>query len=587
MSEHSFVSSDNDAEEVLDAKVARKFVDTESPEARPMHASNEIITISSDNAPTDKVTDRPWKDMNDEQRIEWEKIYLQVPTQALAGDWSRTEHYLEERDNQMSLYNTVVTLSDTTNFADAETGTSWTIQSTAGFCRKRTSRKATSLCGKGKTFVAWATRFLGTRSTSPLLKPRQQCNRKTRRTRSGVASRKRVWQHPCRPKNEGVPPSLRTSTTAEPCRRAHVSRSTPKLCRQSPSRLTRRTSRSFSYLLRSSPDSACSDVPPQGYLAFTGPPSASIRVPPYPHTAPKVANRSDVFPWNRGLDFVHAKANAKWDSNYLNPQIAKEMQRVRMHNAALVVAADGTPRPQKTIGGITCFVEGSDFAFATKTDEKDAIAICAAHSLQASIETILQAAEDGQIPLASCGHIKIRLNPAKNGGIENLDQIQFTIRDSVLTRQRVTSTPILTGAAAMGIIDYCPDLLYRNTLLRITAEAGWCCSDIRTRVALNGMYLNKAAIYSRTAAALSKISVKYRPSGKNESPQPEFNDSAAIEAKIEAVRGDFHDYKRFFCTNPQDGAAQEPPNPPKTVEDKDASNNLQSKPGNSSPPRNN
>ena len=140
-----------------------------------------------------------------------------------------------------------------------------------------------------------------------------------------------------------------------------------------------------------------------------------------------------------------------------------------------------------------------DFCFARQEDQQRAMALS-----KKTVEEIMVAAEAGSISMDVCGEIKICWNPGKKGITQDLVQAQFSIKDTLLTRQQLAKTPVLTLRAAQCIVDFCPDMLWRDMLLRITSEAGYGNKDVRDRMCHNGNYADKATITKRIGAALGK-----------------------------------------------------------------------------------
>lgn len=123
---------------------------------------------------------------------------------------------------------------------------------------------------------------------------------------------------------------------------------------------------------------------------------------------------------------------------------------------------------------------------------------------------------DGHLTPDQMAQLKIVWNPSKKGGPEGLRPAEFTVRDSVLTRQQLEKTPILTFRAAECLIDFCPELLWRGTLLRVTSEGGHGNKDVRDRFCHNGSYCDKATITKRISAALGQKQVQPKSKGYQE-----------------------------------------------------------------------
>jgi hypothetical protein len=113
-------------------------------------------------------------------------------------------------------------------------------------------------------------------------------------------------------------------------------------------------------------------------------------------------------------------------------------------------------------------------------------------------------AESGQIDWDLCKEIMICWNPGKKGTTQELKQAEFRVYDTLITRKQLAERPILTRRAAECIVDFCPDMLWRETLLRIVSEAGYGNKDVRDRFCYNGCHCDKATITKRIAAALGQ-----------------------------------------------------------------------------------
>lgn len=119
-------------------------------------------------------------------------------------------------------------------------------------------------------------------------------------------------------------------------------------------------------------------------------------------------------------------------------------------------------------------------------------------------DDVIEAFEDDKIDADTAAEIKICWNPGKKGMTQELKQARFSVRDTVRTRRQVDQRPILTQRAAECVVDYCPDMLWRGMLLRITSEAGLGNKDVRDRFCYNGCYCDKATITKRISAALGQ-----------------------------------------------------------------------------------
>ncbi|KAK4547982.1 hypothetical protein LTR36_010702 [Oleoguttula mirabilis] len=284
------------------------------------------------------------------------------------------------------------------------------------------------------------------------------------------------------------------------------------------------------------------------------------------------------FPWQRKLDFPKARDEAKWDDSGYDRDILDAMTAVRQKNMpiitklddelaekqrmqraaaalALKLKCDGdtltsvagnqrnkkkrplpaqlhdeqssdmekaqsqqpeggdkkeTKRKSENIGGDPYY--SGNFSFASEEDRQKALAL-----QRKTPDDIIDDAEAGRIDWELCKEIFICWNPGKKGLTQDLIQAQYRIYDTLITRKQLDSTPILTRRAAECIVDFCPDLLWREMLLRIVSEAGYGNKDVRDRFCYNGCHNDKATITKRIAAALGQK--QQNPPGKRKPRQ--------------------------------------------------------------------
>ncbi|KAK0257619.1 hypothetical protein LTS09_007667 [Friedmanniomyces endolithicus] len=305
----------------------------------------------------------------------------------------------------------------------------------------------------------------------------------------------------------------------------------------------------------------------------------------------------DEFPWNRQIDFVREKdvpAHLRWDIRDYNPHILDAMAVVRSHNAPIIHKIDkelaekqkttrvrkngGTPTANhgvtaseesegneedkgaqskaknENIGGET--YHSGNFAFYRDVDRRKAM------KFQFKFpEDLLDAAEQVTDPQsratlrAACKEVLICWKPGKKSPTDQLVQAAFRAYDTLITREQYGKTLILTRRAAECIVDFCPDLLWRDTLLRIVAEAGYGNTEIRNRFCFNGCYADKATVTKRIAAALGQKQVN--PPRKGEAQADEDGEPGSGRKGAtrylqgekewnEANKQDFDDYSRFL-----------------------------------------
>lgn len=154
-------------------------------------------------------------------------------------------------------------------------------------------------------------------------------------------------------------------------------------------------------------------------------------------------------------------------------------------------------RKSENIGGDP--YSSGNFSFASEADRQKALAL-----QKKTVDDIIDAAEEGKIDWDLCKEIKICWNPGKKGLTQDLVQAQFRIYDTLITRKQMETAPVFTRRAADCIVDFCPDMLWRETLLRIVSESGYGNKDVRDRNCYNGCHNDKATITKRIAAALGQ-----------------------------------------------------------------------------------
>lgn len=156
-----------------------------------------------------------------------------------------------------------------------------------------------------------------------------------------------------------------------------------------------------------------------------------------------------------------------------------------------------------------------------------------------TVDEVIEAGEADKLTMDELFRIKICWSPGKKGNSQDLEQAKFSAKDTVITRKMLAKTPVLTHRAGECIIDFCPDLLWRDILLRVLSEAGFSNKDIRDRFCLNGSFSDRATVAKRLGAALGKDTNPPRGKGKE----------AALEW-CETNRDDFDNYQAFFGKRP-------------------------------------
>ncbi|KAK6440429.1 hypothetical protein LTR95_003337 [Oleoguttula sp. CCFEE 5521] len=309
----------------------------------------------------------------------------------------------------------------------------------------------------------------------------------------------------------------------------------------------------------------------------------NIKAPPKTSRGTKRRQaEADDFPWNRDFDFIKAKIAAQsskaWDMSIYDASTLKAMEAVRASNMPIFegledtitskqkngrlakkgkelscdpVSDDESPAPRQKGGRRkTADADGTsptpdnnsalvgNFAFASEVDRKKALSL----SLKMTKpEDLIIAGEDMEITLEVLATIKIFWSPGNKGPSQNLHRAVFSVKDAILTHQQLAQTKILNETAAKCIIDFRPDLLWRETLIRILSEGNMSNKDIRDRVCLNGCNSDRATITKRLGAALGNNSSTVKDN---------------YEAEVKYVRWangnrrDYKDYQSFFGKHP-------------------------------------
>lgn len=195
--------------------------------------------------------------------------------------------------------------------------------------------------------------------------------------------------------------------------------------------------------------------------------------------------------------------------------------------------ADAVPNDYHSFGNF-CYATDTDSFKARALEKSSAVLGPLTLSAKPSVEELMEAADLGQINIDMLDGIQICWNPGKKGLTQDLEQVNFSIRDSLLTRKQLSMTPILTREAAECIIDFCPDLLWKDLLLRITSETSLRNMEVRDRMCMNGNYMDQATITKRIGSALGKKQDKKNNDG------PEEDNYYAQNAE------DMDKYQRFF-----------------------------------------
>ena len=287
---------------------------------------------------------------------------------------------------------------------------------------------------------------------------------------------------------------------------------------------------------------------------------------------------AEEFPWNRDLDFRTARANATWNDGIYDQETLDDMAATRSKNVPVIERIDrdensrqreynpykrirleraddlGSSRnakkkiedgedtavgeKRKRIGRAKTggakkgdsatgdpYHSGS-YCFATQDDEQKGKALGFDNP-----DEIRDAYHDGEVSLQACAQIKIIWNPGKRGITQDLEQAKFSIKDNLMTEQQLDDTPILVRRAAECIVDFCPDLLWREIVIRIVSEAGFGNKHIRDRMCHNGNYCDKATITKRIGAALGQKQQQSTAKSKQKKAEGEASTSAPVKVK--------------------------------------------------------
>ena len=301
----------------------------------------------------------------------------------------------------------------------------------------------------------------------------------------------------------------------------------------------------------------------------------------------------DVFPWNRKLDFQAAKKSAQWDSSIYTHATIHTMRNVRATNAKAIEAGVGTSKKgegsaavdkgselaaklnkvkeqekaveqakadqQKKAGepktaeekeaaeeeamltdkqpyGNFCYATGADIQKASILAQKSEMAFLQLPK-KPSVGELMQAAEKSPTSIDLLNGINICWSPAKAGVNQELQQITFSVRDTLRTRQKLATTPILTNEAAECVIDFCPDLLWRDMLLRIISETSFRNQELHNRMCENGNWIAVSSITKRIGHALGW------KQGKSKTPE-DADDEDDVFYRQNVV--DLEKYQNFF-----------------------------------------
>ncbi|KAK3696155.1 hypothetical protein LTR37_018126 [Vermiconidia calcicola] len=270
---------------------------------------------------------------------------------------------------------------------------------------------------------------------------------------------------------------------------------------------------------------------------------------------------AEEFPWNRDLDFRTARTNATWNDGIYDQETLDDMAATRQKNVPIIERIDrdenfrqrssrnakkkvedgedtAVGEKRKRIGraksggskkgdsGTGDPYHSGSYCFATQADEQKGKALGYDNP-----DEIRDAYHDEEVSLQACAQIKIIWNPGKRGITQDLEQAKFSIKDNLMTEQQLDDTPILVRRAAECIVDFCPDLLWREIVIRIVSEAGFGNKHIRDRMCHNGNYCDKATITKRIGAALGQKQQQSTAKSKQKKAEGEASTSAPVKVK--------------------------------------------------------
>ncbi|KXT10429.1 hypothetical protein AC579_7884 [Pseudocercospora musae] len=550
--------SDFEAEDVFSDEDARSVISLSSEMSAPDQDRTELL-------------DRPWKKFDENSRRNYEVMFCNITSHPMHGSWDFTEEYQREKDIEMLRYmedhplDTWVISQDNARAAyfQLHERTRWRMMGTRIYGHDRVAQPPTHPQHQNmprqqqvppRTMTSGPVPAQGQREGAPQMHSQVPV----------LGQPHRMPPHMGPP--QAPPGILRSQPYAQPM---HQGQPPPGVGRPvGPPMTYGMTAPGFASTGLSTYGPFPGEQiprPRQGRgkketpIASTPPPPPPT--PPYEvrtkpsetrkgpiKTARKPARRqaeAEEFPWTRQLNFREEKAKASWDDSIYDPMILREMQATRERNAPIIdqidsrlqetqriaraakktrekkqgqgtnsSEADVMKKERKKRSGQNKGEAGGDpyhsgaYTFASAEDEMKAKEM----GLESADEA-LEAGACGKLEADKMAQLMILWNPGKKGMTENLEQAKFSVRDNVLTHKQLEKRAILTKRAAECIVDFCPDMLWRGMLLRITSEGGYGNKDVRDRFCLNGCYCDKATITKRISAALGQKQVQPKSKG--------------------------------------------------------------------------
>lgn len=584
------------------------------------------ISLSDDEPEVPPVNTSPFANMTREHRLAYEHAFVKIFPHPLHGSWEATEAYQEAMDRECHQYLKLFKVED------------WIIPRNQAESAIAGLFERTRLRSDGEKIYGPQGVYTRTSYRQPAPFPQNQLPVTLPATSPHQGSRSQAGMRPIAPPGITMGRPMRQQmpfaqgnhyghrSTLLPALPGHMPRGTPYA-------QSTKTPHQSLHGMKTDPGAQGSSSKTSRKLKLTvgdplhggtkvkmappALPALKAPVPPYPvRTRPDTRRtvgkagrgkirrqaEADEFPWNRELDFVQAKNDAKendpWDYSVYDRNMLAAMARTRVRNEPVVdvlekeisekqsrynlvksaldrkfdhllemsrkngkmkaapkvdassedeTAVDeaaGDEAGPSTKGGRKKSRSGAEtgndpyhsgnFAFASPEDQTLASTMGAR-----SVDELIEAGEADKISLDELFRIKICWSPGKKGNSQDLEQAKFSVKDTVVTRKMLARTPILTHRASECLIDFCPDLLWRDILLRILSEGGFSNKDIRDRFCLNGTFSDRATVAKRLGAALGKDTNPPRGKGKE-----------AAADWCETNRDDFDNYQAFFGKRP-------------------------------------
>lgn len=213
---------------------------------------------------------------------------------------------------------------------------------------------------------------------------------------------------------------------------------------------------------------------------------------------------------------------------------AQEHITVRQDRSASDLLGRGRRHKKKSEQGSNCDLSyrAGALSFAGAGDERRARAVGCIYP-----DDLIEDGELEKIDDKILRTINLCWRPWKNAPTHDLQHATFTALESVITRRTLATTPVLTWSAAECIIDFCPDLVWHDILLRILSESGMTRKDVRTRLCQNGCYIDNVTFTGRISGAL----------GKNETLPASKDCSSGSSERYKKNSDDFDAYIQFFA----------------------------------------